>query len=212
MTRAWAALLVVAVSSACSSGGAATEATPSTAPASAASPGVPRGSASAPPARRGPSTGDVASRRIAALDLLDGQLGAAALALEATDDGGPIDLGLGDELNPRGGPGRVQLDGVSISGPLVPETVTRAVEAYADRVRGCYDRGRAANASLAGHVGVRFVVNVSGELVTLSDGGSDMPDARVGTCVLEAYRSLKLRGPEQGICTVSFRWRLEPPQ
>lgn len=209
MRRAAARVLVLASLGACSSSGSAPEPGASSAASAGTSAPAPGATASAE-VHRGPPAGDAATRRVAALDLLDGALGGAALPLEATDDGGPIDLGLHDELNPPGGPGRVGFEGVSVSGAVPPERVTQALEARADRVRGCYDRGRAVNPSLSGDVGVGFVVSKA-ELTSLRDAGSDLPDSSVIRCVVEAHRGLALRGPDDGICTVSVRWQLRPP-
>jgi hypothetical protein len=197
------------VAAACSSGDPAPGPAASAASSAPPATGTPIGSATAE-VRRGPPPGDVASRRVAALDLLDGLLGAATLPLEATDDGGPVDLGLRDELNPRGGLGRVHLDGVEISGRLPPEAVLPVLEGRIDRVRGCYDRGRARNPQLQGQLSIEMKVRGDGVASSVAQEKADIPDGGVIACVLRVFEGLQLPSPAPGLATITFRWRFEP--
>jgi hypothetical protein len=102
-------------------------------------------------------------------------------------------------------------EGVSqISGRLPPDTIQRVIRQNHPRFRGCYERGLMTNPSLAGRVGVRFVIGRDGRVTNVADGGSDLPDASVVSCVSRAFYDISFPKPEGGIVTVVYPISFQP--
>lgn len=208
------AALVTILSAACTSPtatGASTasvgEEQPSAAPAPPAAPSTAARRVAPRPA---PTSAAIGDRRTATLDLLRGAADVDALPVEATHLDGPLDVGLRDELAPRGGPGDVRLDGVTISGRLAREAVIPPLEARSDAVRGCYHRGLAGNASLGGEVAVTLHVTERGDATDVEATAVDLPDRGVVECVRAALAGLRFAEPAGGRASVRLAWRLRP--
>jgi len=92
----------------------------------------------------------------------------------------------------------------TVSGRLPPEVIQRIVRQNFGRFRLCYENGLRANPNLQGRVGVRFVIGRDGNVASVSNGGSDMPDAGVINCVMRAFYGLAFPIPEGGIVTVVY--------
>jgi hypothetical protein len=90
------------------------------------------------------------------------------------------------------------------TGRLPPEVIQRVIRQRADRFRACYEQARRTNARLAGRVTVRFWINRDGTVSGVSDGGSDMPDRGVITCVMRSVSGLTFPRPEGGIVIVTY--------
>jgi TonB family protein len=99
--------------------------------------------------------------------------------------------------------------------PNEPAPVARALPALpAERptarhrwetLRLCYERGLLSQPDLEGRVVVRFVIERDGSVSGARDGGSDLPDAQVVACVVEAFGRLRFPAPEGGgRVTVSY--------
>jgi hypothetical protein len=101
-------------------------------------------------------------------------------------------------------PSVVRLGVSSSSGHLPPEVIQRVVRQNYGRFKGCYETGLRGNPSLQGRVGVRFVIGHDGEVSNVADGGSDLPDAGVVSCVTRAFYGLSFPHPETGIVTVTY--------
>jgi hypothetical protein len=102
-------------------------------------------------------------------------------------------------------------EGVSqISGRLPPDTIQRVVRQNHPRFRACYEKGLMTNPSLAGRVGVRFVIGRDGRVTNVADGGSDLPDASVVSCVSRAFYDISFPKPEGGIVTVVYPIAFQP--
>jgi len=130
---------------------------------------------------------------------------------ECNGDGG---FGVGSH---RGGPGhaprgpRLRMAGNSItSGSLPPDVIQRVVRQNFGRFRGCYEEGLRNNPSLEGRVTARFVIARDGSVGAVQSGGSDLPDARVVSCVLRAYSSITFPSPKDGIVTVTYPLAFSP--
>lgn len=95
-------------------------------------------------------------------------------------------------------------DGISVSGRLPPEAIRRIVRQNFGRFRGCYASGLVANPALAGRVTARFVIARDGAVAVAQDGGSDLPDRAVVSCVIRAFYGLSFPQPEGGIVTVAY--------
>ncbi len=106
---------------------------------------------------------------------------------------------------------RVTPEGItSVSGRLPPETIQRTVRAQYGAFRFCYQKGLDANPNLAGRVTVRFTIDREGAVSTAANGGSDLPDSGVVSCIVRSFYGLSFAKPEGGIVTVVYPIALSP--
>ena len=109
----------------------------------------------------------------------------------------------------RSGPGHVtkaptiRTGAGTVSGHLPPEVVQRIVRQNYGRFRQCYENGLRTNPNLTGRVTARFVIGREGSVTNVQNGGSDIPDSGVVSCVVSAFYGLSFPTPEAGIVTVS---------
>jgi hypothetical protein len=101
-------------------------------------------------------------------------------------------------------PGTVRMAPVSVSGRLPPEIIQRVVRQNFGRFKACYESGLRGNPNLGGRVGVRFIIGRDGAVSNVQNGGSDLPDAGVVSCVTRAFYGLSFPQPENGIVTVTY--------
>jgi hypothetical protein len=99
---------------------------------------------------------------------------------------------------------KVRMGATTVSGRLPPEVIQRIVRQNYGRFRMCYEQGLARNPNLEGRVQVRFVIGRDGSVSNVSNGGSDLPDSGVVSCVISAYYGLSFPQPEGGIVTVVY--------
>jgi hypothetical protein len=97
-----------------------------------------------------------------------------------------------------------------ISGRLPPDTIQRVVRQNHPRFRLCYEKGLMTNPNLTGRVGVRFVIGSDGRVTHVADGGSDLPDPSVISCVSRAFYDIGFPKPEGGIVTVVYPIVFQP--
>jgi len=91
------------------------------------------------------------------------------------------------------------------SGHIPPEVIQRIVRQNFGRFRLCYENGLRGNPNLAGRVGVRFVIGRDGSVQSSANGGSDLPDAGVVSCVVSSFRGLQFpQSEEGGAVTVTY--------
>ncbi len=102
----------------------------------------------------------------------------------------------------RSQPPQVRMGAFSVSGALPPEVVQRTVRQNFGRFRLCYENGLRNNPNLQGRVSVGFEIRKDGEVGTLRNVGSDMPDSSVTSCVTRAFYGLSFPQPEQGTVRV----------
>jgi len=95
-------------------------------------------------------------------------------------------------------------DGTSVSGRLPPEAIQRIIRQNFGRFRLCYEDGLHQNPTLAGRVAVRFVIGRDGAVSQAQNGGSDLTDPAVVSCVVRAFYGLSFPQPEGGIVTVTY--------
>lgn len=91
-----------------------------------------------------------------------------------------------------------------VNGRLPPEVIQRIVRQNFGRFRLCYENGLRNNPSLSGRVAVKFVIDRSGAVSTAQDGGSELPDQGVISCVVRGFGNLSFPQPEGGIVTVVY--------
>lgn len=99
---------------------------------------------------------------------------------------------------------------LSISGRLPPEVIQRIVRQNYGRFRFCYEKGLATNPNLEGRVVTRFVIGRDGAVSNAQNGGSDLPDAAVQSCILQSFYGLSFPAPEGGIVSVTYPIQLQP--
>ncbi len=92
---------------------------------------------------------------------------------------------------------------LSVNGRLPPEVIKRIIRQNFGRFRLCYENGLRLNPSLQGRVSTKFVIAHDGSVSTTQDGGSDMPDQNVTSCVVRAHGNLSFPQPEGGIVIVT---------
>jgi hypothetical protein len=97
-----------------------------------------------------------------------------------------------------------------ISGHLPPEVIQRIVRQNFGRFRLCYERGLAKNPNLEGRVAVRFVIDREGSVSNVANGGSDLPDSSVVSCVISAYYGITFPPPSNGIVRVVYPLMFSP--
>jgi hypothetical protein len=105
---------------------------------------------------------------------------------------------------------KVRMGATTVSGRLPPEVIQRIVRQNFGRFRLCYENGLRNNPSLQGRVSARFVIGADGGVSRVSNGGSDLPDSSVVSCVLAAFNGLSFPEPEGGIVTVVYPVMFEP--
>jgi hypothetical protein len=96
------------------------------------------------------------------------------------------------------------------SGRIPPEVIQRVIRQNFGRFRNCYEAGLRNNPNLAGRVAVKFVIGRDGSVSQASNGGSDLPDSGVVSCIVGAFRGLSFPQPENGIVTVGYSIQLNP--
>ena len=94
--------------------------------------------------------------------------------------------------------------GVHFSGRLPPEAIQRIIRQNFGRFRACYQTGLQHNPALTGRVAVSFVIGRDGSVAMVRDGGSDLPDPQVVSCVVRAFYGLSFPQPEGGIVHVTY--------
>ncbi|WP_437813809.1 AgmX/PglI C-terminal domain-containing protein [Sorangium sp. So ce1078] len=105
----------------------------------------------------------------------------------------------------------VRMGAVQVSGRLPPEVIQRIVRQSFGRFRLCYESALQRDAGLQGRVAVRFTIDRSGAVVNARDGGSDLPDGAVVSCVVRAFHALSFPAPEGGSVDVVYPVLFAPP-
>ncbi len=105
---------------------------------------------------------------------------------------------------PRGGDPKVQYGATTVSGRLPPAVIQLVVRKHFGNLRGCYEPALGINAALTGRVSVRFVIGRDGKVSHVTDGGSDIPDPQVVSCVLQVFTTFEFPPPANGIVTVVY--------
>jgi hypothetical protein len=101
-------------------------------------------------------------------------------------------------------PPSVRMGATTVSGRLPPEVIQRIVRQNFGRFRLCYENGLRNNPNLQGRVSVRFVIGRDGAVANVGNGGSDLPDSAVVSCVVRSFSGLSFPQPEGGIVTVVY--------
>lgn len=117
--------------------------------------------------------------------------------------------GIGRGKHTQQGP-VMRVAGTSVSGHIPPEVIQRIVRQNFGRFRLCYENGLRSSPNLAGRVSVRFVIGRDGAVSGAANGGSDLPDSGVVSCVTRAFYGLSFPPPDEGIVTVTYPIMFSP--
>jgi hypothetical protein len=101
-------------------------------------------------------------------------------------------------------PPKVKLGATTVSGRIPPRVIQHVVRSSFEKFRTCYEAGLGRNSSLEGRVSIRFVIDRTGKVSNVTDGGSDIPDAEVVSCVLKTMATVEFPAPANGIVTVVY--------
>jgi hypothetical protein len=104
----------------------------------------------------------------------------------------------------------LRMSSPSVSGRIPPEVIQRVVRQSFGRFRGCYESGLRNNPSLQGRVAVSFVIGRDGAVSGAQNGGSDLPDANVVSCVVRSFYGLSFPAPEGGVVRVTYPIMFSP--
>ena len=99
---------------------------------------------------------------------------------------------------------RMWWDRTEVIGRLPPEAIRRIIRQNFGRFRLCYEKALSANPTLQGRVTARFVIGRDGAVSSVADGGSDIGNPAVVSCVVRAFYGLSFPQPEGGIVTVTY--------
>ena len=110
----------------------------------------------------------------------------------------------------RSSPPQVRMGAVNVNGRLPPEVIQRIVRQNFGRFRLCYESGLQVNPNLQGRVAVRFVIGKDGSTTNVGNGGSDLPDGGVVSCIVRAFHGLSFPQPDGGVVSVVYPIMLSP--
>jgi hypothetical protein len=99
---------------------------------------------------------------------------------------------------------------VRVNGRLDPQIIQRIIQQNWGRYRFCYEAGLRNNPTLAGHVGVKFIIDRTGAVAMAMDSGSSLPDSSVNQCVARSFTALSFPAPEGGQVTVQYGFYFSP--
>jgi len=101
--------------------------------------------------------------------------------------------------------------GRQVRGRLPPAQIRSVVLENLDVFSRCYEDARRGNPKLQGKVTVKFEIDPDGIVRRSADARSDLPDASVVECTVDAYRTLRFPRPNGGVVTVYFPLIFNPP-
>jgi hypothetical protein len=92
----------------------------------------------------------------------------------------------------------------TVSGHIPAEVIQRVVRQNFGRFRSCYESGLGKNPNLTGRVTARFVIARDGSVSNAANGGSDLPDSNVVSCVISQFYGISFPAPDAGVVTVTY--------
>jgi Ca-activated chloride channel family protein len=142
----------------------------------------------------------------------EGAAGTGGLSIATQGNSGLDGIGgLGSTGSGRGAPtsqlrrvGTVQLGPLDVAGGLPSSVVERIVRQRVGMMRNCYQAGLARDPWVAGRLTVRFVIGRAGSVVSAVNGGDDLSEKGIISCVLGLLRATPFPEPESEFVTVAF--------
>jgi Ca-activated chloride channel family protein len=109
----------------------------------------------------------------------------------------------------------VQFGPLQVVGDLPAPVVERILRTRLGILRNCYQAGLARDPSLTGRINARFVINQEGEVLSAMNGGDNLSDGNVVTCMLGALRGARFPRPGSSeyvtvACPIFLRWIERP--
>lgn len=134
---------------------------------------------------------------------------------------GPWGVGKGDKDGWGNGHGKVpgahqakapimRQPNITVNGQLPPDAIQRVVRLNFGKFRMCYEDQLKTNPSLQGRVVTKFMIGRDGSVIAAQDGGSDMPNQQVVSCIVRSFQNLSFPTPEGGNVTVTYPLILSP--
>lgn len=142
-----------------------------------------------------------------------GDIGGLGTCVSAGCGGGSLGAFSSARLSPRHQVAGVRMRSAGdtkVGGRLPPEVIQRVIRQNFGRMRACYEPALRTNPNLQGRVAVKFVIGRDGSVGTASNGGSDLPDSGVVSCVVRAFYGISFPQPENGIVTVTYPIMFSP--
>jgi len=99
-----------------------------------------------------------------------------------------------------------------VNGTIPADVIQRIVRLNFGRFRNCYENGLRNNPSLGGRIATKFVIDRTGSVSMSQDGGSDLPDQAVVSCVVRSFQTLSFPNPQGGQVTVNYPLVFSPEQ
>jgi hypothetical protein len=96
------------------------------------------------------------------------------------------------------------------NGQLPPDAIQRVVRLNFGKFRMCYEDQLKTNPSLHGRVVTKFMIGRDGSVIAAQDGGSDLPNQQVVSCIVKGFQNLSFPTPEGGTVTVTYPLNLSP--
>lgn len=92
----------------------------------------------------------------------------------------------------------------AIQGPAGPEAIRPVVQHHLARFLACSEAALRERPSLRGRVIVSAVIGAGGQVESVADGGSTLPDREVVECVVQTFGTLAFPVVKQGPISVSW--------
>jgi hypothetical protein len=99
---------------------------------------------------------------------------------------------------------------ITVNGQLPADAIQRVVRLNFGKFRMCYEDQLKTNPSLQGRVVTKFMIGRDGTVVAAQDGGSDMPNQQVVSCIVRSFQNLSFPTPDGGNVTVTYPLVLSP--
>jgi len=100
----------------------------------------------------------------------------------------------------------------TVNGHLPAEAIQRVVRLNFGKFRMCYEDALKSNPSLHGRVVTKFMIGRDGTVTVAQDGGSDLPDQKVTSCIVRQFQNLTFPTPEGGQVSVVYPLNLTPSE
>jgi hypothetical protein len=97
-----------------------------------------------------------------------------------------------------------------VSRRLPPEVIQKVVRSGFANVGVCYDQGVARDPDLAGHIAIRFVIDLDGTTIDARVASNTLRDCGVAQCVANSFLKLRFPKPDKGKVTIVYPISFSP--
>lgn len=105
--------------------------------------------------------------------------------------------------------GQTREGAVTVTGGLTEEEVRDTLKAKKDAILTCYEQGLVNNPNLQGRITAKIAVGKKGGVMSVTNGGSDLPDSGVLQCVLVAV-SQAIFPPKGKVSVMTYPVMMSP--